>query len=269
LNLNRSNLRRISGNHLAVSGSWSRTRPSPNLSSRAAMRRGICLSFQPLRLCVAQASACVPCFRRGGVYPARRRGAPSLRFVGLPRLGPRQGTAFYPACPDAGREARRATVPNAHYLHRVSTPEAATLWPRPRLSPNLSSRAAMRRGICLSCQPVCLCVAQASACVPRFRRGGVYPARRRGAPSLRFVGLPRLSLRQGTAFYPEARRAAVPTRQRLHRVLVPEAPTLRPRPCLSTNLSSRGATRRGICFSLWLLRSTRPSTKNHSLRDIQ
>ncbi len=84
------------------------------------------------------------CLCRGGVYPARRREAPSARFVGLPRLGPRQGTAF-------DSEARRAAAPNAYYLlHRALAPEAATRWPRPRLTTNLSSRAAMRRGICFS-----------------------------------------------------------------------------------------------------------------------
>src|SRR5579859_8039738 len=88
---------------------------------------------------------------------------------------PRQGTAFYSACPDAGREARRVAVPDAHYLHGVLIPEAATRWPRPRLCTNLSSRAAMRRGICFLFQAACLCMAQASACVPRFCRGGVYP----------------------------------------------------------------------------------------------
>jgi hypothetical protein len=106
--------------------------------------------LQPLRPCVAQASACVPCFRRGGVYPARRRGAPSVRFAGLSRLSLRHVTAFYPACPDAGREARRAAVPNPHYSHGASAPESATPRPLPRLSTNLSSRAAMRRGICFS-----------------------------------------------------------------------------------------------------------------------
>ena len=122
----------------------------------------------------------------------------------------------------------------------------------------------VRRG---ELQSACSCVAQASACVPCFRRGGVYPARRRGAPSVHFAGMSRLSFRQGTASYPEARRAAVPKEFENSGVLTPEVATRWLRPRLSANLSSRGAMRRGICFSLPLFRSTQPSSKNHSLRD--
>jgi len=150
-----------------------------------------------------------PCLRMGGVYPARRREAPSVRFVGL---GLCKGTA--------------SAVPKSSAISGVLTPEAATLWPA-----TLSSRVAMRRGICFSfrrlplntstqpnrlkLQPVCFCVAQASACVPCFRRGGVYPARRRGAPSVRFVGL---GLCKGTA-------SAVPKSSGNPEALAPEAAT--------------------------------------------
>ena len=169
---------------------------------------------QPVCSCVAQAcspwraSARVPCFRRGGVYPARRRGAPSVRFVGPPQLSPRQSNAFYP-------EARRAAVPRGFENSGALAPEAAMLPGRDICNVNL-------RGL-----------------------SGSHRTNR---------------LRQGTAL-------AVPRGFENSGALAPEAATRWPRPRLTTSLSSRGATRRGTCFSLWLLCSTRPSSKNHPLRD--
>ena len=194
MNFKRSNLRRFAGRHLALSTPRPRTRLSANLSSRVAMRRGICFSFRRL--------------------PLNTSTQPSHLISGL-----RQGTAL------VHPEARWA-VPKSSETSGVLTSEAATLWPA-----TLSSRVAMRRGICFSfrrlplntstqpnrlkLQPVCFCVAQASACVPCFRRGGVYPARRRGAPSVRFV---ELGLCKGTA-------SAVPKSSGNSGALAPEAAT--------------------------------------------
>ena len=65
-----------------------------------------------------------------------------------------------------------------------------------------------------------------SLCAFAFVGAGLIPARRREAPSLRSLELPRLHLRQGMAsVHPEERRA-VPKRPKTSGVLTPEVGTI-------------------------------------------
>ena len=84
-----------------------------------------------------------------------------------------------------GRNGMRATEPDGR---RCGSPYVPMLF--------IGTDRGIARGTGLPAagrlQPVCLCL----------RRGGVYPARRRKAPSIRFMDPPRLSLRQGTACLP-------------------------------------------------------------------
>jgi hypothetical protein len=118
-----------------------------------------------------------------------------------------------PACPDAGRvRAVFARTDLRYSLFRVSrdamldkqgltSVAARTAATGPELQgrtaggtaspyvPMLLIGTDLRPCAWHRLQPVCLCL----------RRGGVYPARRRKTPSIRFADLRRFSLRQGTA----------------------------------------------------------------------
>ena len=105
------------------------------------------------------------------IHRAARRNV-CTRGTTLPTMTARVLCGSGPACPvypDAGRNEGRVRAAFAR------TDLRCCAW----------HRLARRGGL----QPVCLCL----------RRGGVYPARRRKAPSIRFVDLSRFSLRQGAA----------------------------------------------------------------------
>jgi len=176
------------------------------------------------------------CLRRGGVYSARRRKAPSIRFVGLRRLSLRQGTTL------VHPEARRA-VPKSHAKLWALAPEAGSIFMHPEIKmypsalmlrrtvsafvgPDRIHRAAHRNVSTRETMLPTMTRRQGTACLRRQARrrfavacafvgAGLIPARRRKAPSIRFVGPPRLSLRQGTA-------SAVPKVQHLQGASAPE-----------------------------------------------